>query len=220
MTEQRNLKRRVRERMAKTGERYTAARKHVVADPGEPEPFVADPGLADATLVEKTGRSWAEWVSLLDAWGAREREHRDIARHLAQEHGVAGWWAQTITVGYERARGLRAPGQRRGGGFEVNVTRTVNVPVERLIAALVEPEERERWFPGAPLRLRRPPTATTARFDWEDGATRVVVGFTDKGPARSSVALQHERIADEGAAAELRALWKERLTELKRVLEG
>jgi hypothetical protein len=219
MTEQRNLKRRVRARMAKTGERYTAARRHVVAE-AEPEPFVADPGLADETLREKTGRGWVEWVGLLDAWGAREREHRDIARHLAEEHGVAGWWSQTITVGYERARGLRAPGQRRGGGFEVNVSRTVNVPVERLVAAWVEPEERERWFPAAPLRLRRPPTATTARFDWEDGSTRVVVGFTAKSQEKSAIAIQHERIPDEEAAAGLRSLWKERLDELKSVLEA
>jgi hypothetical protein len=102
----------------------------------------------------------------------------------------------------------------------VNVSRTVNVPVERLITALVEPGERERWFPGAPLRLRRPPTATTARFDWEDGSTRVVLGFTGKGPEKSAVGLQHERIPDVETASELRAVWRGRLDELKRVLEG
>ena len=97
ITEQKNLKRRVRARMEKTGERYTAGRSHVVGE--KPEPFVADPGMSDETLVEKTGKSWAEWVELLDAWGARERPHREIAAHLVEEHGVPGWWAQTVTVG-------------------------------------------------------------------------------------------------------------------------
>ena len=218
MTEQKNLKRRVRERMEKTGERYTSARRHVVAD--EPEPFVADPGMADETLVEKTGKSWTEWVALLDAWGARERPHGQIAAYVVEEHGIPGWWAQTVTVGYERARGLRAPGQRRGGGYEVTVSKTVAAPVERLAAAFVDETERERWFPGAPLTPRPTRSAQSARFDWEDGRTRVVVWFTDKGPMKSSVAVQHERLTDADEAEALRAFWRERLAELKRVLDG
>jgi uncharacterized protein YndB with AHSA1/START domain len=216
MTEQKNLKRRVRARMEKTGEWYTAARRHVVAD--AQEPFVADPGLPDETLREKTGKGWAEWVAILDAWGARERPHGEIAAYVAEEHRIPGWWAQTVTVGYERARGLRAPGQRRGGGYEVTVSKTVPVPRERLAAAFTEEDERERWFPGAPLRPRPTHSGRSARFDWEDGRTRVVVYFTEKGQDKTSVAVQHERLADADEAEAMRALWRERLAELARVL--
>ena len=216
MTEQKNLKRRVRERMVKTGERYTSARRQVVGE--EPEPFVADPGLSDETLREKTGKDWTEWVALLDAWGARERPHGEIAAYVAEEHSTPGWWAQTVTVGYERARGLRAPGQRRGGGYEVTVSKTVAAPLERLVAAFVDEDERERWFPGAPLQARPTQSARSARFDWEDGRTRVVVYFTEKGLAKTSVAVAHERLADPEEAETLRALWRERLAELARVL--
>lgn len=216
MTEQKNLKRRVRARMEKTGERYTAARRHVVS--GEPEPFVADPGTADETLVRNTGKDWTEWVAILDAWGARERSHTEIARLLVEEHGVAGWWAQTVTVGYERARGLRAPGQRRGGGFEVTVSKTVAAPLERLVAAFAEEDDRERWFPSAPLHPRPTRSQRSVRFDWEDGRTRVVVYFTEKGPEKTSVAVQHGRLADGEEAEAMRAVWRERLAELARVL--
>jgi uncharacterized protein YndB with AHSA1/START domain len=205
--------------MAKTGERYTAARRHVV-EAAEPEPFVADPGLADDTLVEKTGKGWNEWVALLDAWDARERPHSEIAAYLVEEHGVAGWWAQTVTVGYERARGLRAPGQRRDAGFEVTVSKTVAAPVERLVAVWVDEDERERWLPGAPLRARPVRSPRSARFDWEDGRTLVVVYFTEKGLEKTTVAVQHERLADAEEAEALRGFWRERLAELKRVLES
>jgi hypothetical protein len=218
MTEQKNLKRRVRARMEKTGERYTAARRHVVADTDEP--FVADPGLTDETLREKTGKSWKEWVAILDEWGARERPHGEIASYVAEEHGIPGWWAQTVTVGYERARGLRAPGQRRGGGFEVTVSKTVAAPLERLAAAFIEDDERERWFPGAPMHPRPTQSARSARFDWEDGRTRVVVYFTEKGPEKTSVAVQHERLADPDEAEAMRGLWRERLAELASVLSS
>jgi len=218
MTEQKNLKRRIRARMEKTGERYTAARGHVVGE--QSEPFVADPGMADETLVEKTGKTWAEWVAILDTWGARERPHGEIAAHVAGEHGMPGWWAQTVTVGYERARGLRAPGQRRGGGFEVTVSKTVAAPLEQLGAAFVEEDERERWFPGAPLHPRPTTSPRSARFDWEDGRTRVVVYFTEKGPDKTTVAVQHERLADPDEAEAMRTLWRERLAELARVLSA
>lgn len=45
MTDRRDLKRRIRARMAKTGESYTAARKHVLEGRGEPEDRAETPAL-------------------------------------------------------------------------------------------------------------------------------------------------------------------------------
>ena len=56
-----------------------------------------------------TGRSHAEWFALLDAWGATEHTHTEIARWLSETQGIPGWWTQNITVNYERARGMRKP---------------------------------------------------------------------------------------------------------------
>lgn len=44
---------------------------------------------------------------MLDAAGARDWPHKQIAEHLVAAHGVDGWWAQSITVGYEQATGRR-----------------------------------------------------------------------------------------------------------------
>ena len=60
----------------------------------------------------------------------------------------------------------------------------------------------------------------TARFDWEDGATRVVARFTAKGAARSTAALEHERLPDPETAARMKAFWRDRMHELQRLLEG
>jgi len=57
------------------------------------------------TRMAKTGRTWAQWVRLVDAVDAYAMPHRDIARHLHDQHDVDGWWAQTVTVGYERSAG-------------------------------------------------------------------------------------------------------------------
>ena len=64
-------------------------------------------GISEDTIREKTGKSSEEWYTLLDQWGATEKGHPAIARYLEQEQGVSAWWAQSLTVRYEYARGLR-----------------------------------------------------------------------------------------------------------------
>jgi uncharacterized protein YndB with AHSA1/START domain len=93
------------------------------------------------------------------------------------------------------------------------------VPVERLYDAFVDPALRRRWLPDADLRERTATKPKGARFDWEDGRTRVVVGFEPKGEDRSVAALQHEKLADAEEAERMKAFWRERVKTLKEVLE-
>jgi hypothetical protein len=131
MTRQKTFKRRVRQRMAKTGESYTAARRMLIAQGDRPDAPIPEfePPVADETVVAATGRGWQAWFEALDAWEAATRSHTEIARWLREEQGVEGWYSQSITVGYERARGLRAPGERPDG-FAVGASRTIAVPVQ------------------------------------------------------------------------------------------
>jgi Domain of unknown function (DUF4287) len=220
MTRQKTFKRRVRERMTKTGESYTAARRMLIAKGDRPDTAAApfEPSVAEERVVEATGRGWQAWFELLDAREAASRSHTEIARWLREEHGVDGWYSQSVTLGYERARGLRAPGQRPDG-FAVSATRTIAAPVERLFELFADETQRERWLPGAELHVRTATPHRSARYDWEDGSTRLIVGFEDLGEAKSRVALSHERLPDADAADEMKAWWRERLTELKEQLE-
>jgi hypothetical protein len=221
MTRQKTFKRRVRQRMAKTGESYTAARRMLIAQGDRPDAPIPEfePPVADETVVAATGRGWQAWFEALDAWEAATRSHTEIARWLREEQGVEGWYSQSITVGYERARGLRAPGERPDG-FAVGVSRTIAVPVQELFDAFTDESLRERWLPGADMRVRTATAPRTARYDWEDGSTRVIVGFDDMGEAKSRVAVSHERLPDADAADEMKSWWRERLTALKTQLEG
>ena len=134
MTTQQSFKRRVRTRMEKTGESYTAARAQLIPD-AEPE---WEARISAEKVRERTGRTWNQWFTLLDEWGGAQREHGEIAAWLGAEHGVPGWWAQGITVEYEKARGLRPPGGDRDGTMNAGASKTVAVPVERLYEAFVE----------------------------------------------------------------------------------
>ncbi|HEV2813071.1 MAG TPA: hypothetical protein VGW10_07460 [Solirubrobacteraceae bacterium] len=216
MTRQRSFKRLVRARMEKTGESYAAARASLLGaeqprTAAEPAPLAT----SDAGIRERTGRGWEEWFDLLDEWGAADRSHRDIARWVADELGIDPlvWEAQAVTMSYERARRGREIGEK-ADGFTITASKTVAVPVEPLYEAFVE-ERRD-----ANLRERTATKPRSARFDWGDGPTRVNVTFVAKGEARSTVAVEHARLADAAEAERMKAFWRERLAALKAELEG
>jgi uncharacterized protein YndB with AHSA1/START domain len=220
LTRHQSFKRLVRERMDKTGESYTSARAMLLAAK-EPE-SAEEPVLtmSDEAIRRRTGRGWEEWFDLLDEWGAADRSHRDIARWVAERLEIEplGWDAQSVTVSYERARGMRVVGEH-ADGFAVTASKTVAVPVDRLYDAFVDESLRERWLPDGELRERTATKPKSARFDWGDGQTRVAVGFMAKGDSKSAVAVEHGRLADAAQADRMKAYWRERVAALKEVLE-
>ena len=219
MTRQKSFKRLVRARMAKTGESYTTARTALLV---AQEPKATDgPALSmsDEAIRRRTGRGWEEWFDLLDAWGAADRTHTDIARWVADEHAIAGWDAQAVTVSYERATGRRAVGQH-ADGFTISASKTVAVPVNQLFEAFADGSKRDRWLPDGGLRERTALKPKSIRFDLDGGETRVNVFFTAKGETRSTAAIQHERLPDAEEAERMRAYWRERVAVLKGVLEA
>jgi hypothetical protein len=215
MTTDKARKRAIRTRMTKTGERYAAARRNVMGDATQQPlpPRVAEPKMSDETVRRSTGRGWDEWFRLLDDWDATSKGHPAIARHVNETYGIDGWWAQTVTVGYEWARGLRQV-HETPGGFQVSVTRTIAASADDVWRDFVEPARRNRWLEPGALRVRAG-TGTpgkSARFD-DRGGRLVHIYLSGKGP-RCSVAVTTERLVDRDEVEVHRALWRSRLDDL------
>lgn len=228
MTENKSLKRRVRERMSKTGERYASARHNLLAssqsqsvraEEAIPPELPAETGPSDEVLAQRTGRSWQAWIAELDAWGAAEQPHAKIARWLSDAHGVDGWWAQALTVRYEKHIGRRVLGQR-GDTFAAGASRTIGASPERTFEAFFDPALRSRWLPDVELAVRTSTSPKGVRFNVGDGSQRLVVTIDPKGEGRATVHVEHERLADAATALQMKALWRERLGALKALLEG
>lgn len=234
MTRARALKQVIRERAAKTGERYTTARRHVLAAvapraiapapadrPAPPAPTKGS--VSDAKAIEKTGHGLEYWFAVLDRFGAVEKGHTAAARHLYDDHKVPGWYSQGITVAYERARGVRALNQRCDGEYEVSVSKVIAADTATVIRALTDARRRKRWTAGVDPKLAaalnaavtsktskgfvvRPDGQARFRYKWD--GTIVQFYLLPKPGGKVSLVVQHTKLAGAVAVEERRAQWK------------
>jgi len=244
MTRQKDLKRLVRARMLKTGEAYTAARAQLLCrqsagingarvrvaprlaavattPPVGAAPSPADygklAGMSDAAVKAKTGCAWANWVKALDHQGAAALSHGEIAEMIRKKWKVGPWWGQMVAVGYERIKGLRARGQQRDGSYQATKSRTFAVPVATLFDAWADAHMRKRWLNGVSVRVRAATKPRSMRLERGDGSI-IAVGFLPKGKAKSSVAIEHTKLASREAAARVKEEWSARFDALTEVL--
>jgi hypothetical protein len=179
--------------------------------------YSARAGMADDTVAAKTGRSWAEWVAVLDAAGAAGMTHTAIAALVNGEHGVPGWWAQTVTVGYERIRGLRDVSQRRDGAYEANRSRTFPAVAESVYAACADEAQRRVWLGDVEHQVRGVNPPKSVRLQFPDG-TRAELYITPKGEAKCSLTVAHTRLLDRESVVRSKAEWGTRLDALAALL--
>ena len=249
MTRARALKEVIRARAAKTGERYTAARRHVLNELGpRPEPVVrftsapistrASPAtsskgvVSDAKSREKTGHGLEHWFEVIDRFGGVEKGHTASARHLYEAHAVPGWYAQGITVAYERARGVRAVNQRCDGEYEVSVSKVVTGKTADIIKALGDRRVRTRWVKGVDARLVKTLAAALdspaskgivvrpdgqGRFRYKWGGTTVQMYLLPKPGGKVSIVATNSKLSDATMVEERRALWRTALDALAQV---
>lgn len=153
---------------------------------------------------EKTGRGWGEWVEQLDHAGAAALSHKQIALLLQEKHDLDAWWAQSVTVGYEQAKGRRAE-HEKPGGFSASVSRTVAMPIDEVHAAWASGAWLAR-VPGAEITKATPPKSVRIRL--ADG-TRAAVYLTAKPGGKTTIQVEHEKLRGAEAVEPSRALWRE-----------
>jgi hypothetical protein len=170
-----------------------------------------------------TGRTREEWYALLDAWDGTQRTHSQLARWMVREHEVKGFWAQTIAVGYEQARGMRAPGAPAPATAVVTVDRTIDVPAEDVFHAFVDEWIRTDWLPEVSFRVRTATSPVSVRAQWRDQrgtAGAVTVELHALAPERTRATVTHDGLADAAETAAMKVFWQEHLSILKDLLES
>jgi hypothetical protein len=208
--------------MRKTGEAYTAARaqllKKAAAAPAlAPKVAYAKlAGMSDAKVKEATGCDWERWVHALDRHKAYELTHTELAKLVKAKYRTPAWWTQTVAVGYERIKGLRARGQARDGSFAATKSRTFDVPIDTLFEAWNNASTRAKWLAVKNLKVRKATPPKSIRLE-QDGAV-IVAMFSRRPRSKSAVAIEESKLPSREAAQAVKDYWSGRFDDLAMIL--
>ncbi|MGE3335566.1 MAG: hypothetical protein AB7I36_18135 [Rhodospirillaceae bacterium] len=171
--------------------------------------------MSDAAMKAKTGRTWDQWFAVLDKAGAAKMTHTAIATLVATRHKIPGWWAQAVTVGYERARGLRKVNETLAG-FRTGVSRTFDAGMDAAFGAWDNAKTRAAFLrEKIDFSTRNP--GKNLRFAVKMG--RVEVRFVVKGPKKTQVTVDHTGLEKESDVGKFKAHWSEAMDKLGTKLE-
>lgn len=177
------------------------------------------PKISNEAVLKATGKSWNQWFHELDEAGASAWPHKQIAKHVNEGYLATFWWAQSIAVAYENARGLREK-HEMPDGYQIQREKRMAASVAKTWQAWTDPNQRKKWLPesaAATIRQVRE-DKHTIRLDWPDGS-RVLAGVRPLGDSRSVCGVQQSKLPDAAAAETAKAFWADRLTQLKQILE-
>lgn len=176
--------------------------------------------ITDKLVIEKTGKTMEAWFSVLDKKGAKKLTHIEIFELVSNTEGLKplGQWNQNLlTTTYEWNRGLKERGEKEGG-FEISVSKTINVPVAVLYNNWDDDKLRNKWLKEK-IIIRKSTKDKSARITWSDGKTSLSVDFYPKAVDKAQVVVQHQKIPDSKMAAKMKEYWSIMLDALKAHLE-
>ena len=190
--------------------------------------------MTNERVASVTGRSMEAWYDAIAEAGLAEAPHPEIAAFLEKEHGVDPWWAQELTVEYEKSIGRRVVGQTADGLFQIGVSRTINSALPELWQRIVGSAGLQLLLGEAPqgsveelsgstsegiryeLTTYVPDSHLRMRFAlpvWERSSI-LQIRLTAKEPNRTIVTFHQERLPTQDAREEMRARWKKVLSSL------
>jgi hypothetical protein len=188
------------------------------------EPPSVDPSLfpcGDEALRAATGKDWGEWLALLDAAGAaaRKLDHQRVLELAMQSlPESAAWWGQMVSVGYERARGLRKKHESCSGEFQATLSKTFPVPLFAAFAAWADAGLRGAWLDAPGLSFTRLNAGKNIRARWPDGAL-LDIRFNATGPDRCQIVVDTMKLADSEAVQRAKGFWQAQFERLQRYLK-
>ena len=169
------------------------------------------PSTSTEAVKKATGKSLEQWFKILDGIAAEKLPHKEIAEKLKGEFGTSGWWAQMITVEYERKIGRRVVGQTSTGDFHATATKTVVGTMDDALRQWQQASDNKDSFGSIKITVKPRVSKTEKRRYWRtslaDGS-KITVVIASKSHDKSLIAIDHESLQDQEAIKRWKAYWK------------
>lgn len=176
--------------------------------------------ITDKLVKEKTKHTIEEWFVQLDKKGAAEMSHQEIFSligSIKKLQPLEEWSHNLLATSYEWSRGIKQRGEK-ANGFEISVSKTIDVPVDTLYAAWIDDKLRTKWLKEK-IIFRKTTLNKSARVTWSDSITSLSIDFYVKGENKSQVVVQHLKLPGAKKANDMKLFWGVALSSLKLLLE-
>lgn len=172
---------------------------------------MATQSTSDSAVYKATGKLYDEWYSILEQKKASKLSHKEIAALLVEEYDVSFWWAQTITVEYERLIGRREVGQSCEGDFQAGGSKTIAGSMDGVFKQWLQFVKDVNSLNDVPFAAE-PTTSETEKWRyWRvqlANSSKVNIIINQKAAGKVMLATNHEKLEDADAVAEWKVFWK------------
>ena len=190
-------------------------------------------------VAEATGKSWEEWIGLLDGEAGGDWSEDRFRALLRERYGVPDEWSEWMAQIYGQRLGRIPTGVTKDAGVQIGVRRTVPSDPARTWTYLLSPEGRALWLGNAPaMEWRKGAEFETAdgttgrvsvfappqhlRITWQprgwDRPSRVQLRCLPAGGGRTTIAFHQEMLEDVYIRELMRRRWTEALGNIEAAL--
>lgn len=194
-------------------------------------------GISNDAVKEATGKGWDSWIKILDKAKLADSPHKEIAQYLSSKHKVKPWWSQSITVGYEYAKGRRVKGQTESQGFEIGAQKTIDMTPKATWQLLMSPKGLKVWLGDAlnfkPLagygyrtadgisgEIRTVTIGQKLRISWKRPhwrTTSVLQLYLVPTGGKTSIRIHQEKLRDADQRTEMKQHWQAVLEKIQKI---
>ena len=188
--------------------------------------------VSSASVLKGTGKSWDQWVRILNQAGAKNWTHQEIVAYLKKKYKLSMWWQQGVTGGYENYTGRRKEGQNLRGEYSLTTSKTITLSAPAAWKFMTSAEGLAQWLrplsefmvkPGAQFEcegevfgeVRTMKAGQYVRFRWQETdwpkPTVVVLAVIPRTKVKCEVVISHEGFKTERQKLNMRDHWKARL---------
>jgi hypothetical protein len=157
-----------------------------------------------------TGKDWDEWFALLKNEEAENLSHIGIAELLTARHNVPGWWAQTITVEFERKIGRRKVGQTGDGTFQTKMTKTMKGDLDQVFNLWLNQVRKTDHFNNQEFE-EEPKVSKSEKWRyWRvtlKNGLKIIASVGYKADNKSILSLTTDKLPDQNSIKEWKDYW-------------
>lgn len=191
--------------------------------------------ISNQSVLKNTGKSWVQWVQILNKNGSLSLTHQEIVKILKVKYKQSLWWQQQIAISYEVYVGKRLPGQNSKGKYSATPVKTFPISAESIWQFLMSPRGQKFWLNdhthyrldkgsffeatgGYYGEVRTILKNKRMRLRWIEAETEersyLQVYIFAKGKSKSMLVFQHDEIATAREKEKFKDHWKKVLGKL------